>query len=525
MNHDRHDLPRLAPDDPRLSEWLDGRLTAAEAAEIERLVAAAPELTRLVEDLRSLRGTLGAVPVTPPPPGFVRDVLAAVEAAGAEAADEAEVEEEWRRIERERLEDEIAEAREDAAEPASEPMRQRWPWLALAGALAAGVLVTVALNRPGGLADREVALVEPGRPHGETQAKRLAESAPREIDARVAAGDRDRGASAGENREKLARSADGNAAGQMRNRSALDGASGPSGDPSAAVAAKQEGLWQADASLAKADLDKGSAKPGAGGGIGGGGGGGVSTAASEGSLAAARPSDGELLAAAAPPAAALSGKPQVRTVTYRIRTAADRQRLDDLLAADDDASGKLQERGTEQAKVPAARGGAETEAQNAFGNDGRRLMRRRFSVQQLPNDPAGPVTERIAIAGTAEAMTRLAAALEAGPAPRDGAEEKQDGRGEGKSGLEAAHEADIDRAAVAQPQGSQAAPNVPGGDGGLASRAPGEAGARGSPAAPREAEASGGSKPAGDHVAEEPEILLVIEVVDESEAAAEADRP
>lgn len=159
MSPDPHDPRPLAPDDPRLSEWLDGRLNAVEAAEIERLVAASPELTKLVADLRGMRGALGAVPVTPPPAGFVRDVLAAIDAAGDEAADEAEVEEEWRRIERQRLDGEIAEAEDDAAEPAPEPMRQRWPWLALAGALAAGVIVAVVINRQPLPGDREVALV------------------------------------------------------------------------------------------------------------------------------------------------------------------------------------------------------------------------------------------------------------------------------------------------------------------------------------------------------------------------------
>ena len=100
MNHDRHDPPPIAADDPRLSEWLDGRLSAAEAAEVARLVAASPELARLVEDLRGMRAALGAVPATPPPAGFVRDVLAAIDAAGGDAAGEAEVEAEWRRIAR-----------------------------------------------------------------------------------------------------------------------------------------------------------------------------------------------------------------------------------------------------------------------------------------------------------------------------------------------------------------------------------------------------------------------------------------
>ncbi|MFM8986558.1 MAG: anti-sigma factor family protein [Planctomycetia bacterium] len=183
MNHDRRDPP-IAPDDPRLSEWLDGRLPAAEAAEIERIVAASPELTRLVEDLRGMRGALAAVPTTPPPAGFVRDLLAAIDVAGDGAAEEAEVEAEWRRIERQRLEGEIAEARDDAADPAPEPMRQRWPWIALAGALAAGVLVAVVIDRPRGPADREVALVE--QQAARRQANEAAESAKQALEPRVA---------------------------------------------------------------------------------------------------------------------------------------------------------------------------------------------------------------------------------------------------------------------------------------------------------------------------------------------------
>lgn len=183
MNHDRRDPP-IAPDDPRLSEWLDGRLPAAEAAEIERIVAASPELTRLVEDLRGMRGALAAVPTTPPPAGFVRDVLAAIDVAGDGAAEEAEVEAEWRRIERQRLEGEIAEARDDAADPAPEPMRQRWPWIALAGALAAGVLVAVVIDRPRGPADLEVALVE--QQAARRQANEAAESAKQALEPHVA---------------------------------------------------------------------------------------------------------------------------------------------------------------------------------------------------------------------------------------------------------------------------------------------------------------------------------------------------
>jgi hypothetical protein len=150
----------LSATDPRLSEWLDDRLPAAEAAEVARLVAASPELTRLVADLRCQKAWLAGLPATPPPTGFVQDVLAALDAAGDAGGTAAAVEAEWRRIERERLEEEIAEAREDAVQPAGEPLRQRWPWLALAGALAAGLLVAVVINKPSGLGHRQVALVE-----------------------------------------------------------------------------------------------------------------------------------------------------------------------------------------------------------------------------------------------------------------------------------------------------------------------------------------------------------------------------
>lgn len=312
MSRNRHDPPPLAPDDPRLSEWLDGRLTAPEAAAIERLVAASPELTKLVADLRGMRGRLGAVPVTPPPAGFVRDVLAAIDAAGDEAADDAKVEEEWRRIERQRLEGEIAEAVDDAAKPAAEPMRQRWPWLALAGALAAGVLVAVAINRPGGLGDREVAVVET-RP----EVRRAAELA-------------------GKDKAKVADT-------WLEDTAAVPAAAPPV--PAAAAPAP--------------------------GGIG------------------------------SPPAAAADAaeEPQVRTVSYRIRSAADRQRLDDLLAASGLGAGKAPVKAAERLRRTAAAGG-EAEAGSGDGSG-------------ATETDGGPVPERIVLSGPAGAMASLAAALEA----------------------------------------------------------------------------------------------------------------
>jgi hypothetical protein len=314
MNHDRRDPP-IAPDDPRLSEWLDGRLPAAEAAEIERIVAASPALTRLVDELRGMREALAAVPTTPPPAGFVRDVLAAIDVAGDEAAEEAEVEAEWRRIERQRLEGEIAEARDDAAEPASEPMRQRWPWIALAGALAAGVLVAVVIDRPGGPDDREVALVE------QKAARRLANGV-----------------------EEFAKQA--------------------SKPP---VADK----WLEETEEASEKLAAAAATP------------------------TAAPARAQSLAVA---------DSEVRTVTYRIRTAADRERLDALLAASAAAKrdslgqqGQLAERQVAQMPSEAAR----AEAKAGSGEINLRVRK------------GGAATERIEISGPAASIASLVDALAA----------------------------------------------------------------------------------------------------------------
>jgi hypothetical protein len=62
-------------------------------------------------------------------------------------AEDAKVREEWRRLERERLDEEIAEAREDAAVQEPRP-RIRWlAWIAFAVALVAGIVVTIVINR------------------------------------------------------------------------------------------------------------------------------------------------------------------------------------------------------------------------------------------------------------------------------------------------------------------------------------------------------------------------------------------
>jgi len=61
--------------------------------------------------------------------------------------DDSKVREEWRRLERKRLDDEIAEAREDVGSATPSPRRQRWlVWLAFAVALVAGIIATAAIN-------------------------------------------------------------------------------------------------------------------------------------------------------------------------------------------------------------------------------------------------------------------------------------------------------------------------------------------------------------------------------------------
>jgi hypothetical protein len=333
--------PPLSADDPRISEWLDDRLPEAEAVEIARLVAASPELTRMVADLRRQKAALAALPASPPPARFVADVLAALDAAGDMADDDAEVEGEWRRIERERLEEEIAEARDDAAEPVDEPMRHRWPWLALAGALAAGVLAAVVINRPGGMADREVALV--AREQREQDKAKLAATKARR-------GDTD----ADQDTWLPERAAAGDAAAADRNAAADKVTGLAAAAPAASAAAQAQGA-----------------------GVGGGGGG---------------------------------KEPRVRTVSYRIRTAADRQRLESLLAASgrmtmDRANRKLLEKseGVESLRREAATDGV------AKALEAPEAARRR-------GGPGGPPSERIALTGPADVMARLAAALEAAPA-------------------------------------------------------------------------------------------------------------
>ncbi len=168
----------ITPDDPRLSEWIDGRLGAAEAAEVERAVHASPDLMQIVDDLRANRSALGQLESQEPAAGFAESLLhslGAVGNTGPRAAGHAgnpevdpEVKAEWQRIETQRIAEEQAEAKEDSQAPRVAG-RPRWPlraWqtAAMAGALAAGVLVTLVLNRPRVEQEgRETAMVSPPR--------------------------------------------------------------------------------------------------------------------------------------------------------------------------------------------------------------------------------------------------------------------------------------------------------------------------------------------------------------------------
>jgi hypothetical protein len=69
------------------------------------------------------------------------------------STDDPAVEEEWRRIERERIAEEVEEAREDAIVEKT-PSRRRWPWLAFAAALVAGMIAALVLNSPSAVSRR-----------------------------------------------------------------------------------------------------------------------------------------------------------------------------------------------------------------------------------------------------------------------------------------------------------------------------------------------------------------------------------
>jgi hypothetical protein len=155
VNRSAPDSPSpITPADPRISEWIDGRLDDRAAAEVEREVRASVDLARVADDLRALKAALGRIDDGPAPAGFVRGVMDAITIPPG--TDDAPIAAEWRRLEAERIAEEREEAHEDEVVAAPHQTRSRWPWLALAGALAAGVLVAVVLDFP--RTDREVAM-------------------------------------------------------------------------------------------------------------------------------------------------------------------------------------------------------------------------------------------------------------------------------------------------------------------------------------------------------------------------------
>jgi hypothetical protein len=116
-------------EDEKFFAWLDGELSAAEAAEVEARVAADPELARLAERHRALgaqlRGTFDPLAAAPVP----ERILAAVRKPEAEVVDFA------------------------AAKKArnAQPSRLRLPqWTALAATLAAGIVVGSMIPSRGG---------------------------------------------------------------------------------------------------------------------------------------------------------------------------------------------------------------------------------------------------------------------------------------------------------------------------------------------------------------------------------------
>jgi hypothetical protein len=116
-------VPPLDALDPRISEWLDGRLPAAEAAAVERAVGESPELMAVVADLQKIRAGLKSLPSPALPADFGDRVIERVRAAGRPAANA-----------------------QPAGAVAQSRSRQRLPWAVLATALAAGLLVAVVLN-------------------------------------------------------------------------------------------------------------------------------------------------------------------------------------------------------------------------------------------------------------------------------------------------------------------------------------------------------------------------------------------
>lgn len=145
--------------DPRLSEWIDGRLSTTEAAEVEQIVRQSPELTRLANDLRAIKRALSQSKTHAPNASFVQGVMQAIDAAVEQSesgVQNQKIADEWQHIEEQRIAEERAEAGEDASAVEESAGREKmlpthwnqyWQILALSGALAAGVLVSIVIDK------------------------------------------------------------------------------------------------------------------------------------------------------------------------------------------------------------------------------------------------------------------------------------------------------------------------------------------------------------------------------------------
>ncbi len=119
---------KLTPDDPRLSAWLLGELPPAEAAAVERAVAADPALRLVLDELKGVTSLLEAT-LSSAPAGLRHDQREAIRRAGREADAAGKV-------------IDLASAR-----------RGRNPWVAALGAAAAVIVavgLTAKLTGPGG---------------------------------------------------------------------------------------------------------------------------------------------------------------------------------------------------------------------------------------------------------------------------------------------------------------------------------------------------------------------------------------
>ncbi|MFZ4584690.1 MAG: hypothetical protein ACOYNI_05615 [Acidimicrobiia bacterium] len=70
----------MNPPDDRVSAYLDGVLSAADADAVAALAASDPKWAAAIDDERAVRSALRSLPAAAPPPGFWTDVMASVRA-------------------------------------------------------------------------------------------------------------------------------------------------------------------------------------------------------------------------------------------------------------------------------------------------------------------------------------------------------------------------------------------------------------------------------------------------------------